>query len=91
MINFYKHENCPDCDEFEEKLIEIVIAHNVCSLKSKTAEKLQLNNASIIEGKIKVSGHREIRIYIREIIKIMQLWQKFQSDACYLDDDNKIC
>lgn len=89
MIKFYKHDHCQFCDAAEEKLTEIVLAHK--TFECSEARKLCLTDATIIEGEKVISGHPAITAFLEEISKVMELWQKFQSDACYMDDNGEIC
>lgn len=36
-------------------------------------------------------GAAEIPAYLDELRPFIELWRRFQSDACYLEDDGSIC
>lgn len=91
MITFYKHEKCALCDAFEEKFIDIVLAHKIRLLGNENAKELSLKDAAIVEGETITSGHSEISLFVSDITKAMIQWQKFQSDACYISDDDTDC
>lgn len=42
------------------------------------------------EGRV-ASGEEEIASFLAELRRDVALWQKFQTDACYIDDDGGIC
>jgi len=91
MIIFYKHQNCPVCDAFEEKMVDIVLAHEIRPLSDAAPKHSTFKDAIIVEGKRTAAGHEEIKKFMTEISKAMELWQKFQSDSCYINDDDTIC
>ena len=95
MITLYRKANCGYCNDIEEELKELVIAHSVINIEEDAAciDKNHLNiSIPFIEddGKI-ISGSKEIKSYLEELNKFVSLWRKYQTDACYIDDDEKTC
>ena len=88
MIEFYKHKKeCLHCYEAEDILKKLVVAHKIFFLEDRSSHSAPI----ILEGKRKAKGHKEIKIYLDELQKTMELWNQFQSDSCYIDKNGKTC
>jgi glutaredoxin len=94
MIKLYRKSNCSFCDEIEEELKEMVIARSVINIDNKKSTGGSHENIPLPyledDGKI-ISGTEEIKKYLEELNKLVVLWRKYQTDACYIDDDDKTC
>jgi len=78
----------------ENKLRDIVIAHNVKIVQSK--EEIPSNKGHdtlplLIDNGKCISGEKELIRHIEDLKKLMKDWDKFQSDACFMDDDGTLC
>ena len=89
MIELLRVDECPGCDEVADKLADLVIAHTV---RTVTPEELPEGKRPpvIVDGDRTISGS-ELSAYLAGLGKLMADWDKFQSDACYLDDDGEVC
>ena len=94
MIEFYRPVHCPDCTRIEETLRELVVAHKIIRLEpGQSALTLAPGTplpAIKDEGQI-ITGQTAIDAYLVDLEKIVTDWRRFQSDACYIDDDGGIC
>ncbi len=94
MIELYRPVDCPDCTKFEETLRELVIAHKIITLEpGQFAATLTPGTplpAIKDEGQI-ITGQAAIDAYLVDLEKIVADWRRFQSDACYIDDDGGVC
>jgi hypothetical protein len=43
------------------------------------------------DGARAATGDEEIAAFLTELRRDVALWQKFQTDACYIDDDGGVC
>lgn len=94
MITLYRKLNCSFCDEIEEALKGLVIAHSVINIENEKSAKVNHKDITLPymedNGKI-ISGSEEIRKYLEELNVFVSLWRKYQTDACYIDDEGQSC
>ena len=94
MIELYRPIHCPDCIKIEETLQELVVAHKIIMLESgQTTAALTPNTplpAIKDEGQI-ITGQAAIEAYLVRLEKIVADWRRFQSDACYIDENRGVC
>jgi glutaredoxin len=92
MITLYRVPQCNACDEVQETLRELVVAHQVVDVaKERPAEIAGKELPVIVDGDEWVSGEAALTDYLSELTRLMEQWRKFQSDVCYIDDDGKTC
>lgn len=105
MITLYRVAECDACDEVQDALRELVVAHEVIDvtkepvkvkagpsqpiLATATLEKDEL--PIVVDGERVISGQTALRDYLAELAAEMEQWRKFQTDACYIDDKGKTC
>ncbi len=93
MIELYREADCPFSAAIEARLEELVIAHkvitveqhNVQSLPASVSEHLAL--PVLKDDEKLISGVEPIKAHLRTLEEFVALWRKFQSDACYCDED----
>ena len=90
-MKFFRTENCAGCDTIQEVLEDMCIAHEVIIVDEKEKSSKSLPNAIdppvlADNGKI-VQGAENIIDYLDELEEFKELWYKFQSDACYCDEN----
>jgi glutaredoxin len=93
MITLYRKPDCPRCGHIQETLEDLQIAHEVVTLDGSgelpddvDAEKLPV---LVDEGQAYV-GADEIVKRLEYLERFRELWYKYQSDACYCDEDEEI-
>ncbi len=95
MLTFYRTRDCARCDDIEEKIEELHIAHDVVALKNEDADDeanlppgarppVLIDEHEVIEGADAILKHLE------SLEKFKADWYKFQSDACYCDENGEI-
>ncbi len=82
MIEFYRLPNCSICDQIQEKLEEMVIAHRVVIAASDVPV--------LVENKKTYRGSSEILEHLSMLKKLKEDWDKFQGDACYCGEDGEV-
>ena len=89
MIIFYRNSNCTSCESLEETLKELCIAHKVVVVDENNKDKLPVGKRTpvLIDGRKAIQGNRNIAKYLEKLEGFKALWEKFQSDACYCDED----
>jgi glutaredoxin len=104
MITLYRSAACDSCDDVQETLRELVVAHQVVDIAHEHAT-LSANGAAdaipvailtgelptIADGERLVQGEQAVRAYLVELAHELEAWRKFQIDACYIDDKGKTC
>ena len=94
MIEFYRPTDCDNCETIEAALRELVIAHTVIvvepgqwpeTLPADTPLPALVDNGQVFSGRTVLAEH------MKDLEKIVADWRRFQSDACYSDDDGEVC
>jgi glutaredoxin len=94
MITLFTTADCAECAEIEEMLDELRLAHqivlrepaNASSGKPSAADSVPL----LVDGKKMIPGSVVIREYLRDLAGFKAQWDKYQSDACYCDEEEII-
>jgi hypothetical protein len=73
--------------EVEERLQDLVVAYSV-EVTDAAAAPVEL--PAVFDSGRWVAAP-ELSTYIGELGHTVALWRKFQSDACYIDDDGSVC
>lgn len=93
MIVFFRADDCRECDAIEEALAELVLAHRVVRFAGdQPYEGLPegLSPPVLADGGEWFAGGRAIRRRLDELGEFKAEWDKFQSDACYCDDQGNV-
>jgi glutaredoxin len=92
MITLYRVAQCDTCDEVQETLRELVVAHKVVDVaKERPAALVDKELPVIADGEQLVSGEAALSDYLAGLTREMEQWRKFQTDACYIDDKGRTC
>lgn len=94
MITLYRLSGCPRCTAIEEVLREMAVAHSVVEVDSvaQLPNDLRETHAPpiLVDGDEVIQGSQAILIHLEELAHFKELWYKFQSDACYCDEQGHI-
>lgn len=92
VITLYRKASCPEGTAIEERLSDLVAAHRVRIVPETGASELGPTRLPAIqEGEDWFSGRLEIQDYLIRLEKRIELWNRYQSDACYLGEDGEVC
>jgi glutaredoxin len=96
MITLYRVAHCDACDEVQETLRELVVAHQVVDVEQEqpgaVADALANRDLPVIEdGEQLISGETALHDYLTELTHDLEQWRKYQTDACYIDDKGRTC
>jgi glutaredoxin len=92
MITLYRVEQCDACDEVQETLRELVVAHQVVDVQKDRPTELAGKELPVIaDGDQLISGEPALQEYLADLTNELEQWRKFQTDACYIDDKGKNC
>ena len=90
MIKLYREDSDLRADTIEAEFRELVLGYDCVVINEKEAAQL-FDDATlpvITNNERTVSGD-DIPAYIKELKQLMRDWQRFQSDACYVDEDGE--
>lgn len=94
MIFFYRHPDCRKCNQIQERLEDLVLAHRVIfgdkeipateNIPKDSKLPLLADNGNFI------SGEKAILSHLDELEQFKTEWDKYQSDSCYCDEDGNV-
>ena len=93
MLTLYRNPKCPDADEVEEILRDMVLAYRVELVEpgSWPGRRAEDPSPALREGDRLIVGREAILRHLSALESWVADWRRFQSDACYLDDDGEVC
>jgi glutaredoxin len=94
MLTLYSLADCSDCHSIEQALGAMAIAHKVVRIATHEETGAVLPGgaelpALVDDGRL-YCGLTEITKHIEWLRQFKAEWDKFQSDACYCDDDGQV-
>jgi hypothetical protein len=92
MITFYRPPDDPWADEIQEALDEMVIAHETETVADPASLPDDVPDLPALrdDGEV-VTGEAALREHLDHLRDLMADWDRFQSDACYVEDDGTVC
>jgi len=91
MITFIRTKDCPRCSDIQEALEELVLAHEVVVLSGRDEDHEALPGGRkppvLIDGEEVIEGSKAILEHLEHLEHFKEWWDKFQSDACYCDEE----
>jgi len=94
MIKFFRTESCPSCRDIENALKELCLAHEVVVVKAEDDIPASVAPDTrlpfLIDGDKLIQGSNNIIAHLSELEEFKSQWYKFQSDACYYDEEGNI-
>lgn len=92
MIVLYRRPDDPWADEVQEALDEMVIAYETEVVRDAAALPADVpETPALRDDEEVVTGEAALRDHLDDLRVLMADWDRFQSDACYLEDDGSIC
>ena len=91
MVELYRTAESPLADELEEQLQEMVAAYRTEIVAD--AESLSFSDELPVvrDGDEVVTGEENLLRYLDELRDLLGEWDRFGSDACYIEEDGSIC
>ena len=90
MIKLYREENSPQADAIEAEFREMVMGYDRVVMEPQQAgEMFAGRTLPVITNNERVVSGDEVKPYLKELERLMRDWQRFQSDACYVDEDGE--
>lgn len=94
MITLYRPPNDAWADEIQEALDEMVIAYETKTVDpdSNGAHPKEVNELPALRDDDEIlTGEEAIRARLDSLRELMRDWDRFQSDACYIDEEGAVC
>ena len=89
----YRTPGCPRCTEVAEALEELAIAHEVVEVDSPddVPEDLEAVRLPVLrDGHEVFQGPGDVLDHLEGLESFRADWYKFQSDACYCDEEGNV-
>ncbi|GAB4235431.1 MAG: hypothetical protein Kow00109_08690 [Acidobacteriota bacterium] len=90
MLRLYVHNDDRQAEAWRERLEELVLAHEVVRVDGNPRGG-EPAPPYLVDGRRLVVGSAAISRYLDVLEREADEWRKFQSDACYLEDDGSVC
>jgi len=93
MLTLYRTPDCPRCAGIQDTLEDLAIAHEVIEVDSvdEVPEHLEQDSLPVLrDGDEVFQGSKAVADHLEEMKDFKEQWYKFQSDACYCDEEGNI-
>jgi glutathione S-transferase len=92
MITLYRRPDDAWADEVQTALDEMVIAYETETVTDDAALPDDVPDTPALrdDGEV-ITGEAALRTHLEELQELMNDWDRFQSDACYIEDDGTVC
>jgi hypothetical protein len=88
MIKLYREETSVEADAIEAEFRELVLGYDRVVIEPAQGREMFKGRAlPVITNNERMVSGEEIRPYIKELEKLMNDWQLFQGDYCYVGED----
>ncbi|MFP4228727.1 MAG: hypothetical protein ACLFTE_07865 [Salinivenus sp.] len=92
MVTLYRRLDDPWADEIQDALDEMVIAYTTETVEHAAAQPDDVPQLPALRVDDEVVADPDaLRDQLDRLRSLMDDWDRFQSDACYLEDDGTIC
>ena len=92
MLTLYRRPDDARADEVQDTLDEIVIAYQTETIADDTTLPDDVPDTPALrdDGEV-ISGEADLNEHLQKLTDLMNDWDRFQSDACYIEDDGTVC
>lgn len=92
MVTLYRRPDDDQADAIQETLDEIVIAYETETIANGEALPDDVPDTPALrdDGDV-ITGEADLSAHLDELTELMNDWDRFQSDACYIEDDGTVC
>ena len=92
MITLYRRPDDAWADEVQTALDEMVIAYETETVTDDVTLPDDVPDTPALrdDGEV-ITGEVALRTHLEELQELMNDWDRFQSDACYIEDDGTVC
>jgi len=87
LVLHVPEERTPLDIDVENQLVALVVAHTVTV---SDPASVPVGLPAMEDGRTWVPA-AELPSHVRELTRLVGEWRRFQSDACYIEDDGSVC
>lgn len=93
MIKLYREETSPRADEIEAEFQDLILGYDreIISPDEASHRFGSEHSLPVITNNERIVSGDQIPSYIKELQSLMQDWQAFQGDSCYVNDKGETC
>ena len=92
MITLYRRPESDSADAIQETLDEIVIAYETELVSDDAALPADVPTLPALrDDEAVITDPDALDAHLEELRELMRDWDRFQSDACYIEEDGSIC
>jgi len=92
MITLYRRPDDEWADEIQDALDEMVIAYETETIEDEQSLPNDIPDLPALRDDVEVvTGEAALRDHLDHLRDLMADWDRFQSDACYVEEDGSIC
>jgi len=92
MITLYRRRDDAWANEVQDALDEMVIAYETEIVGPEGSPPDDVPELPALRDDDDViTGRSNLRTHLDELRSLMKNWDRFQSDACHIEDDGSIC
>jgi len=93
MIKLFRKEDSAKANEIEAEFQDLLLAYDRVLIDENEAKRMFGPETSlpVITNNEKVASGEEIPAYLKELRTLMNDWQAFQGDSCYVNDKGESC
>lgn len=94
MLILYRTKDCPGCKGIQSTIEAMALAHKIVIVKNGPISLPGIPSGMkppvLVDEKEVVQGKENILRHLEELEEFKEQWYKFQSDACYCDEEGNI-
>jgi hypothetical protein len=93
MLKLYRQESSLAADNIEAEFRDLVLGYERVIMDPAQAHEQfgPEHSLPILTNNERVVSGEEVPAYIKELTGLMNDWQAFQGDSCYVDEDGRLC
>lgn len=92
MITLYRRPDNAWADEIQEALDEMVIAYETETIAEEKSPPEDVPSLPALrDDENVITGGAALRDHLDQLRDLMANWGRFQSDACYVDEEETVC
>jgi len=93
MIKLFRKENSAQANAIEAEFQDLILAYDRVLIDENEAKRMfgPEIRLPVITNNEKVASGEEIPAYLKELRTLMNDWQAFQGDSCYVNDKGESC
>lgn len=92
MLTLYRSPTDSMADEVQESLDAMVIAYETEIVSNEASRPDDVPSLPALrDDDTVITGDEALTEHLESLQELMNDWDRFQSDACYIEDDGTVC